>query len=99
MTDLQKQLEDGQRANEVLENPVFKAMAEEIRSDFARAFKGDDEDKALEARREIRVFEAFLTKLVRKNQKGLEAAKKLDKLNQRKHEGLSTNINDVQGIA
>ena len=99
MGPLQKQVEDGRQAEILLENPVFKEAAEKVRANFAKAFKGDDEDKALEARRQIRVFEAFLTEIVAVQRRGITAGKEMRKFQQRQNEGLSTEINDMKGIA
>ncbi len=102
MTDenkLRKQIEDGQHAENVLENPVFKAIGEEIAKDFARDFKGDDIDKAMEARLQIRVFEALLSKLVNTQKRGKTAAMDLNARQERKNQGLPTDINSMQGIA
>ncbi len=96
---LQKQVEDGRQAEILLENAVFKEAAEKLRENFAKAFKGDDEDKALEARRQIRVFEAFLTEIVAIQRRGITAGKEIRKLQRRKDEGLSMDINDMKGIA
>ncbi len=96
---LQRQADRGQQADNLLENPVFKEVAEKIREDFAKAFKGDDEDKALEARRQIRVFETLLTEITAVRGQGVVAMQKLREIQRRKKEGLSTDINDMKGIA
>ena len=102
MTDenkLRKQIEDGQHAENVLENPVFMAIGEEIAKDYARDFKGDDLDKAMEARQQIRVFETLLTKLTIIQKRGKTAAMDLNVRQERKNKGLPIDINSLQGIA
>ena len=97
--ELQKIVEDGQHAEAVLENPLFKRLAEEMRKDCFDKFKGGDETAALEARREIRVFEDFLTKFAVAHKRGMDAANKQRDLAQRQSDGLPIDINNVQGIA
>ncbi len=102
MTDvtlLQNKVNRGKEAEQILEAPLFKEVAESLRKDCFRAFKGDDEDKALAARVEIRVFEAFLTKFVKIRQEGINAHKQIRNLQDRKEQGLSNDFNDLQGIA
>ncbi|MGI9490495.1 MAG: hypothetical protein ACR2RF_32300 [Geminicoccaceae bacterium] len=96
---LWKHVQDGQEAEAVLQNPVFKQVAEELQKRFATDFKGDDEVKALEARREVRVFEALLGKILRIQERGVKAAASLEELKQRDKEGLPTDANSLGGIA
>ena len=102
MTDenkLRKQIEDGQHAENVLENPVFKAVGEEIAKEYARVFKGDDLDKAMEARQQIRVFETLLGKLVNVQKRGKTASLDLKARKEREEQGLPTDISSLRGIA
>ncbi len=98
VTILQNKVNRGKEAEQILEAPLFKEVAESLRQDCFKAFKGDDEDKALAARVEIRVFEAFLTKFVRIHTEGLAAFNKIEELRRRDTAGESTDYNDVQGI-
>ena len=95
---LQRHIKDGQEASAVLENRIFKAQARAQTKEYHAAFKGEDLDKALEARRKAQVFESFLTKLVIIQRRGEKAGKDLKKLRSRKREGLSIVVNDMQGI-
>ena len=98
-TLLLKQLTEGEAAKAVLENPVFRRVAEDLRKECFKAFKGSDDDKAMEARREIRVFETFLTKFIVTQRKGEEAAKVLETLKERNKEGKRIDANALGGIA
>ena len=95
---LQRYIRDGQEAAAVLENRIFKAQARALEKEYHAAFKGEDLDKALEARRKAQVFESFLTKLVIIQRKGEKAGKDLEEFRFRKREGLSLVVNDMQGI-
>lgn len=95
---LQRYFRDGQEAEAVLENRIFKAQARALEKEYSAAFKGDDLDAALEARRKAQVFEDFLTKLAIIHKRGIQAGKDLENLKQRRHQGLSLVVNDMQGI-
>ena len=98
-TKLRKQIEDGQHAENILENPVFKAIGEDIAKEFAQQFKGDDLDKALAAREQIRVFETLLTKLSAVKMRGVTASLDLKARKERKEQGLPTDRSSMRGIA
>ena len=96
---LLQQIETGRLAQDVLDNPVFKSVAEQIREDFNRAFRGDDEDEALKVRREARAFEKILTKLAMLKDKGDAADSSLRELKRRERAGEPTDLNSMHGIA
>ena len=98
VTILQNKVNRGKEAESILESPLFKEVAESVRRDCFAAFRGDDEDKAMEARVAIRLFEAFLTKFVKIHREGVAAHRKINDLRRREEENISTEVNDVQGI-
>ncbi len=102
MTDvtlLQKKINRGKEAEALMDNALFKEMGEALRRDCFKAFKGDDENKAMEARVQIRALEAFLGKFDRIRKDGLSAFKQIQDIQRREKEGLSIETNDMQGIA
>ena len=99
VTKLQAKVERGQQAEEILRNPAWIAAGEEISRQFQATFKGDDLDAAMAARQDARSFEAFLSKFVRWQKEGQAAYKQIRALQEREKEGLSMDLNDIQGIA
>ena len=95
----QKQFENGQRAREILEDPVFRSVVEDIQKEFMKAFKEADDDKALEERRKVQALEEILGKLSYIVKRGDEAQKILQKLKNRRNEGLPIDANSMGGIA
>lgn len=68
---LRQRAEDGIKAKAVIENEVFRAVAEDYQKDLLKAFKGtDDIEVALEARRKVLVFEEILARLLTIAQQG-----------------------------
>ena len=81
---LRKNVEKGQEAKNILESEVFREVGGSINKEFQSAFKGDDEEKAWEARREARTFEKILGRFHRLAQKGDQSQKKLNELRDKK---------------
>ena len=92
-------MEQGDFATVVLENPVFRKVADEVNRDYGKAFKGDDMEAALKARDEARALESLLTRLHRVQTKGRQAAKDLEELRERRETGLPTEAHMINGIA
>ena len=90
---------EGEDAEAVLLNPVFKKVAEDYNKELLKAFKGDDLEAAMVAREEARVLERILTRLVSIQGKGERAAAALEELKQRKKKGLPIDANALGGIA
>ena len=101
MTDvtlLQTKVNRGKQAEVLLGDPLFKEVGDACRKEWFKAFAGDDEDKAKQARDEVRAFERFLTKLVAIHKEGVSAHKRIEDLKKRQQDGESMDFNDVQGI-
>ena len=60
----------GRLAGQVLENDAFRHVCETVQTDLRKKFLGDDDDAALEARREAKALETVLTKLDRLQERG-----------------------------
>ncbi len=101
MTDvtlLQNKVNRGKQAEGLLGDPLFKEIGEACRKEWFKAFAGDDEDKAGQARHEVRAFQKFLTKIVNIHKEGIAAHKKIEELRLRESKGESMDPNDLQGI-
>ena len=60
----------GRMAGQVLDNDAFRHVCGEVQTDMRKAFMGDDDAKAMEARREAKALEAILSKLTRLRERG-----------------------------
>ncbi len=98
-SELSDLMEQGDLATVVLENPVFRKVAEELNRDYGKAFKGDDMEAALKARDEARALESLLTKLKKVQDKGVQAANELQQQRDRRELGLPNDATMVNGIA
>ena len=98
-SELSDLMEQGDMATVVLENPVFRKVAEELNRDYGKAFKGDDMEAALKARDEARALERLLTKLKKVQDKGAQAARDLQDQRDRRELGLPNDATMVNGIA
>ena len=92
-------MEQGDLASLVLDNAVFRKVADELNRDYGKAFKGDDMEAALKARDEARALESLLTKLTRVQSKGQRAAEQLQELRDRKEAGLPIDATALNGVA
>ena len=81
---LRQRIEDGIRAKAVLENEIFKKVAEEYRQELFEAFKDGTDEEALDRRREALVLGRLLYKVAQFAKRGDEAQKDLEVLRAKK---------------
>lgn len=84
---LRKTMDEGRKATEIMEEPIFRACLEATHKEFQNAFLGDDENSAMLARHDRRGLERFLGKLATIQRKGLDAAKRLEEIKEMRQEG------------
>ena len=107
MTDtevkLRNQVEDGRQATIVLENVIFRRVAEQIRTELYEAFKGEDDEKALDARTKKKVFEELLNTFLRiqvRGKRATDSLKAMESERELERQGEKPkDFNEIQGIA
>ena len=59
------------------ENEAFRLGVGEVRDNLLATFKGDDDEKAMEARRQAKLLEDLISRMARRAEIGRVTAKKL----------------------